>query len=145
MFRVSSNGDPPPPPDANTRRDIIRRDGNKCCVTGKAGTIRDPLQIMPILPVPSGWATDKVVWPPPKLPYDQNADSSCPKPGIFDMLGAFFGPQYRDWWLSYSREPEYMTPFRSHWLIRKSVAGVLSRGLIRLERLQPSMVEVSHE
>lgn len=29
-------------------------------MTGKVGTLRDPLIVAPILPVPSGWATDKV-------------------------------------------------------------------------------------
>jgi hypothetical protein len=59
------------------------------------------------------------------------------------MLGAFFGPPYRDWWLSYVKKPEHMTPCRNHWLVRKSAALALARGLVKLERLQPSLVEVS--
>ncbi|KAK0733034.1 hypothetical protein B0T26DRAFT_736119 [Lasiosphaeria miniovina] len=85
--------------NAVAQQDIVRRDGNRCCITGKPGTFRDPLVVAPILPVPSGWVTDK--------------------DGINDMLGAFFGPPYRDWCLSYA----------------------FAHGLVRLDRLQHSMVE----
>ena len=59
-FEFQKNGLPLPPPDAITQRAILKRDEGKCCVTGKAGTFWDPLQVMAILPVPSGWITDKV-------------------------------------------------------------------------------------
>lgn len=59
------------------------------------------------------------------------------------MLGVFFGPPYRDWWLSYARNPEFMSPFHNHWLIRKSAAGAFTKGFIRLDRSQSSMIEVS--
>jgi len=65
------------------------------------------------------------------------------KPGINDMLGAFFGPPYRDWWLSYVRNPEFVPPHSNHWLVRKSAAMALARGSVKLDRCQPSMVEVS--
>ncbi|KAI1144064.1 kinase-like domain-containing protein [Hypoxylon sp. FL0543] len=118
---ITENGCPPPPPNAIQQRDITRRDGGKCCITGKSGTLLDPLIVAPILPVPSGWETDKT--------------------GINDMLGAFFGPPYLDWWLSYVRDPEYMMPYCNHWLVRKSAAGAFALGLVRLDRLQPSMIE----
>lgn len=60
---VTQNGSTPPPPDYTTRQDILKRDGNKCCVTGKQGTLRDPLIVAPILPVPRGWITDRVWFP----------------------------------------------------------------------------------
>lgn len=87
------------------------------------GTLWDPLVIEPILPIPSRWIAE---------------------PGrdtILDMLGAFFGPPYRDWWLSYSRDPDFTSPYENHWLVTKSAARAFSRGVIKLDRLQPSMVE----
>ncbi|KAI0840596.1 hypothetical protein F5Y06DRAFT_243785 [Hypoxylon sp. FL0890] len=118
---ITQNGCPPPRPSAVVQHDITRRDGGKCCVTGKAGTLRDPLIVAPILPVPSGWATDKAE--------------------IIDMLGAFFGPPYRDWWLSYVRKPENTMRYFNHWLVRKSAARAYALGLVKLDRLHPSMVE----
>ncbi|KAK0721768.1 hypothetical protein B0T26DRAFT_739204 [Lasiosphaeria miniovina] len=105
---ITHNGCAPPSPDSEAQRLITMRDGGKCCVTGKAGTYWDPLVVAPILPIPSAWVTDK--------------------PQNRDMLGAFFGPRYRDWWFS-------------HWLVRTSTARALLQGTIKLERLQPSMVE----
>ncbi|OTB15055.1 hypothetical protein K445DRAFT_318431 [Daldinia sp. EC12] len=118
---VARDGHAPPEPNVAEQRTIRRRDGGRCCVTGKAGTLRDPLIVAPILPVPHGWDTEK--------------------PGINDMLGAFFGPPYRDWWLSYIRDPEYISPYCNHWLIRKSVARAFALGVVRLNRLHPSFVE----
>ncbi|KAI9062153.1 APH-domain-containing protein [Trametes sanguinea] len=58
------------------------------------------------------------------------------------MLGAFFGEGYRDWWLSIAQYAEQLLPpYRNHWLVQKSAARAFSKGLIRLDRLQPSMVE----
>ncbi|KAI2627299.1 hypothetical protein GGS26DRAFT_561306 [Hypomontagnella submonticulosa] len=118
---VTENGSLPPRPSTSEQYAITKRDGGKCCVTGKAGTMRDPLIVAPILLVPSGWATDKL--------------------GIIDMLGAFFGPPYRDWWISYVRNPGMMMPYCNHWLVRKSAAEAFASGLVRLDRLQPSMIE----
>ncbi|KAH6856237.1 kinase-like domain-containing protein [Chaetomium sp. MPI-CAGE-AT-0009] len=100
---VTRNGRPRPPPDARTQRDVRRRDGNRCCITGKAGTFWDPLVVVPVLSIPSGWAADR--------------------PRIFDMLGAFFTPPYRDWWLS------------------QSAAEAFARGIVVLNRRLPSMIE----
>ena len=58
------------------------------------------------------------------------------------MLGAFFTPPYRDWWLAYVENPESMIPLHNHWLVRKSSAAVFSQGLIRFDRLETSMFEV---
>ncbi|KAI5854495.1 hypothetical protein GGS23DRAFT_590615 [Durotheca rogersii] len=117
----SLHGSPAPAPDASTQLAITKRDGFKCCITGKAGHFWDPLVVVPILPVPSNLTE--------------------PEPRIFDMLGAFFTPPYRDWWLSHTRNPGDMSPYYTHWLVRKSAADAFSRGLLRLNRIQPSMIE----
>ncbi|SPQ24568.1 0c704a95-11e6-4036-93cf-00d274128476 [Thermothielavioides terrestris] len=57
------------------------------------------------------------------------------------MLGAFFGPAYRDWWLSYARNPKQLPLYQNHWLVRESAARAFARGLVRLDRRQPSMIE----
>lgn len=59
------------------------------------------------------------------------------------MLTAFFGPGYRDWWLSYAQDPSAYTchHFNNHWLVTKSAAQAFSRGLVKLNRIQPSMIE----
>ncbi|KAK3332699.1 kinase-like domain-containing protein [Cercophora scortea] len=121
IVQCMQNGHAPPPPDAAAQRSIARRDGGKCCVTGKAGTARDPLIVSPILLIPSGWITDN--------------------PRISDMLGVFFGPPYRDWWFSNIKRPEQSSPLSNHWLVRKSAASALAQGLVRLDRQQPSMIE----
>ncbi|KAI0899541.1 hypothetical protein F4806DRAFT_505856 [Annulohypoxylon nitens] len=110
----------PPQPSVADQHSITKRDNGKCCITGKAGTWRDPLIVAPILPIPCGWNTNKA--------------------NISDMLGAFFGPPYRDWWLSYIKHPELTTSYRNHWLVRKSAARAFALGLIKLDRCQPSMI-----
>ncbi|TVY25258.1 hypothetical protein LHYA1_G007005 [Lachnellula hyalina] len=37
--------------------------------------------------------------------------------------------------------PEDMSPYHNHWLVRKSAANAFAEGLVKLDRLQPSMVE----
>lgn len=61
------------------------------------------------------------------------------------MLGAFFTPSYRDWWLAYIRDPQSINPLHSHWLVRKSAAHVFKHGFLKFDRLQPSMIEVSQD
>ncbi|KAL2136861.1 hypothetical protein VTI74DRAFT_587 [Chaetomium olivicolor] len=122
---ISRNGHPPPPPDHLIRENIAKRDGNRCCVTGRTGRFWDPLIVTPILPIPAGWVADK--------------------PRINEVLGAFFGPPYRDWWLSYVNQPEFTSPYANHWLVRRSTSQALARGLVQLERLQPSMTEYQVE
>jgi hypothetical protein len=61
------------------------------------------------------------------------------------MLGAFFGPQYRHWWPFYIRSADRIGPYPNHWLTRRSVANVFARGFIRLDRLQPSLIEVNDD
>ncbi|KAH9897349.1 hypothetical protein F4778DRAFT_743228 [Xylariomycetidae sp. FL2044] len=118
---MTQNGRPPPMPNSSTQDAITRREGGKCCVTGKKGSIWDPLVVAPILPIPTGWDTEK--------------------PQVLDMLGAFFGRPYRDWWLSYVKDPESLSPYHNHWLVRKSTALALARGSVRLDRRMPSFVE----
>lgn len=59
------------------------------------------------------------------------------------MLTAFFGPGYRDWWLSYAQDPSAYVchDFNNHWLVTKSAALAFSRGLVKLNRRQPSMIQ----
>lgn len=59
------------------------------------------------------------------------------------MLGAFFTPSYRDWWLAYAQMPEDMSPYHNHWLVRRSAANAFAQGVVKLDRLHPSTVEVS--
>lgn len=59
------------------------------------------------------------------------------------MLGAFFTPSYRDWWLAYAQIPGNMSPYHNHWLVRRSAANAFAQGVVKLDRLHPSMVEVS--
>lgn len=58
-----------------------------------------------------------------------------------DMLGAFFGRSYRDWWLFNAQDPHFMNPYENHWLVSMSAAHAFSRGIVRLNRVSPSMVE----
>ncbi|KAK4222193.1 hypothetical protein QBC38DRAFT_490472 [Podospora fimiseda] len=119
---ITQKGSPPPKPDDATRKDIIKRDGNRCCITGKSGSRCDPLLVEPILPVPDGWLSEK-------------------EGGVNDMLGAFFGPPYRDWWLSYAETPEFTSAYANHWLVKRSGAKAFAQGLVKLDRRQPSMIE----
>lgn len=121
-IQVSKYGSPPPSPDPAERQAIIRRDGARCCITGSPGYLWDPLVVEPILPVPSRWIE----------PSRHN---------VSDMLGAFFGPPYRDWWLSYSQNPQFTMSYYNHWLVKKSAVSAFSRGVVKLNRLLPSMVE----
>lgn len=58
---VTLNATPPPQPSASTTKEITRRDGQRCCVSGGAGSLLDPLIVGPILCVPRGWLTEKVI------------------------------------------------------------------------------------
>lgn len=57
---ITRNGSLPEPPDAHSQRAITRRDGGMCCITGKKGSIFDPLCVVPVLPIPIGWVTEEV-------------------------------------------------------------------------------------
>ncbi|KAH7171418.1 hypothetical protein EDB81DRAFT_638357 [Dactylonectria macrodidyma] len=118
---ITEYGNPPPVLNDETRTGIIRRDGSKCCITGKEAGPGDPLVTVPLLPVPSRWLDSK--------------------PRISEMLRAFFGLPYRDWWLAYAERPERMNPHYSHWLVRRSANDAFRRGLLTLNRLLPSMLE----
>lgn len=75
--------------------------------------------------------------------YSATANIFSWKPRVFDMLGAFFGAPYRDWWLSCAANPQRISPYNNHWLVRSSTARALERGLVGLHRQQQSMIEVS--
>ncbi|KAI1810837.1 hypothetical protein GGS20DRAFT_589166 [Poronia punctata] len=111
----------PSRPDKEARRQITERDGYKCCITGRRGSVFDPLCVVPILPLPVGWLTERET--------------------IFEMLGVFFGPSYRDWWLSYIRNPRLLTPYDNHWLVRRSAAKAFAEGSVCLLRRQGSMIQ----
>lgn len=59
------------------------------------------------------------------------------------MLGAYFGVPYRDWWLSYSKDPAAMPRTSNHWLLQRSASKVYEQGLVFLAKILPSRTEVS--
>lgn len=142
-FQVFEHSTPPPPANAETQSAIRKRDGNMCCITGKAGRLWDPLIVVPILQLPSRWLHCEVSLTPRLLKIGHGGTKLNLQPQIHEMLGAFFTPPYRDWWLAYTRDPEIMDPLCCHWLVRKSAAHAFKRALVRFDRLQPSMLEVS--
>ncbi|KAK0707180.1 kinase-like domain-containing protein [Apiosordaria backusii] len=119
---VTTAGLLPPPPSDSQQRDVKLRDGGRCCITGKTGSLWDPLVVAPILPIPSGWI---------------DIDNSR----IHELLGVFFTPSYRDWWLGYAARPSDMNPLHSHWLVQRSAASAFANGFVRLQRFSPSLVE----
>jgi hypothetical protein len=54
------SGAQPRAPSHDEVNSITKRDGTVCCVTGKQGSLWDPLIVAPILPVPSGWLKAEV-------------------------------------------------------------------------------------
>ncbi|KAH7252765.1 hypothetical protein BKA59DRAFT_526280 [Fusarium tricinctum] len=94
-------------------------------VTRKRGSLWDPLIVAPILPVPSGWLKAE--------------------PRITQLLLAFFGQQYFDWWRFFIERAENYFPYETHWLVRRSVHEALQRGIIKLQRLPSSMIEFKVE
>ncbi|KAH6887446.1 hypothetical protein B0T10DRAFT_489807 [Thelonectria olida] len=119
------SGMPPPAPSADEISAITKRDGNRCCVTGKPGSLWDPLVVAPILPVPCGW-----------LKGERR---------IIELLVAFFGRQYFDWWHCFIDRVDISSPYHSHWLVRKSVHEALQRGVVKLVRVPSSMIEFEVE
>ncbi|KAK2123830.1 hypothetical protein NOF04DRAFT_1373293 [Fusarium oxysporum II5] len=115
------SGTHPRAPSSDKINAINKRYGGICCVTGKQGSLWDPVIVAPILPVPSAW---------PKR-----------EPRIIQLLEASFGPQYFDWWRFFIHRAETYSSYQTHWLIRKSVHKALQRGIVRLIRLPSSIVE----
>ncbi|KAJ3526572.1 hypothetical protein NM208_g11124 [Fusarium decemcellulare] len=68
-----TSGMQPRAPSPDEINAITKRDGKICCVTGKQGSLWDPVIVAPILPVPSRWLKAE--------------------PRIIELLVAFFGPQ----------------------------------------------------
>jgi len=50
---------------------------------------------------------------------------------------------YRDWGLAYAQIPGHISPYHNHWLVRRSAAIAFAQGVVKLDRLHPSMDEVS--
>jgi hypothetical protein len=68
------------------------------------------------------------------------------------MLYAFFGRTYGKWWLrqgGWAMGSEVAShlggiqPRNSHWLVRKSAAEAFNRGIVKLDSIKESEVEVS--
>jgi len=45
--------------DAVAQTAIFKRDGGKCCITGKAARFWDPLVVVPVLPIPYRWTENE--------------------------------------------------------------------------------------
>ncbi|TVY55426.1 hypothetical protein LSUE1_G009591 [Lachnellula suecica] len=115
---ILQRGCSPQKPDAETQAAIVRRDGARCCITGKTGRFGDPLVIVPV--------------------------SKPPLAGLMTSIRyarCLFHSPYRDWWLAYAQNPDDMYPYHNHWLVRKSAATAFAQCFIKLDRLQPSMIE----
>ncbi|CVK97632.1 uncharacterized protein FMAN_11629 [Fusarium mangiferae] len=54
------SGTHPRAPSHDEINAIKKRDGRICCVTGKQGSLWDPLVVAPVLPVPSAWLKGEV-------------------------------------------------------------------------------------
>ncbi|KAF4953600.1 hypothetical protein FGADI_5936 [Fusarium gaditjirri] len=115
------SGTHPRAPSADEINAITKRDGGICCVTGRQGSLWDPVIVAPIVPVPSAWLKRE--------------------PRITELLEAFFGPQYFDWWRFFIDRAEIYSPYQTHWLVRKSVHKALQRGSVKLVRVPSSMIE----
>ncbi|KAF4448072.1 hypothetical protein F53441_8464 [Fusarium austroafricanum] len=55
IVEISKYGTTSPAPTSSGQADIIRRDGNKCCITGKPAGLGDALIIVPVVPAPTRW------------------------------------------------------------------------------------------
>ncbi|KAK2669227.1 Protein kinase-like domain superfamily [Fusarium oxysporum f. sp. vasinfectum] len=108
------SGTQPRAPSSDEINAITKRDGGICCVTGKQGSLWDPVIVAPILPVPAAWLKGEAT---------------------------FFGPQYFDWWRWFIGRPEIYSPYQTHWLVRRSVHKEFERGIVKLIRLTSSMIE----
>ncbi|KAG6002939.1 hypothetical protein E4U21_002504 [Claviceps maximensis] len=87
---------------------IFKRDGGRCCITGRTNSLLDPLVVVPLLPVET-FHLDKQ---------------------LHEILGIFVGPQLLDWFLSKAAKLDI---FQSHWLVRRSAAVALSQGFFEFE------------
>ncbi|TXC02446.1 hypothetical protein FocTR4_00015526 [Fusarium oxysporum f. sp. cubense] len=71
---ITKHGTTPPAPDSRAQTRILKRDGNRCCITGKPASLSDPLVVMPVVLAPSRWLEAE--------------------PRVLAMLRAFFSPPY---------------------------------------------------
>ncbi|WKT50819.1 hypothetical protein QSH57_015789 [Fusarium oxysporum f. sp. vasinfectum] len=118
---ITKYGTTPPAPDSRAQTQILKRDGNRCCITGKPASLSDPLVVMPVVLAPSRWLEAE--------------------PRVLAMLRAFFSPPYLNWWLAYTERLKRVDPIDGHWLVRRSAAEAYRNGLVKLHRLHPSMIE----
>ncbi|KAF5556464.1 kinase [Fusarium phyllophilum] len=118
---ITKYGTTPPAPDSRTQAQILKRDGNRCCITGKRAGFLDPLVVVPVVLAPSRWLEAE--------------------PRVHEMLRAFFGPPYLGWWLAHTERLKRVDPIDGHWLVRRSAAKAYKNGLVKLHRLHPSMIE----
>ena len=64
------------------------------------------------------------------------------QPRVIELLIAFFGRQYFDWWRHFIDRAEIYSPYHTHWLVRRSVHEALQCGMVQLKKLPSSMIEV---
>ncbi|KAH6844604.1 kinase-like domain-containing protein [Chaetomium sp. MPI-CAGE-AT-0009] len=86
---------------------VTKRDGGKCCITGRPGSICDPLAVVVILP-----SIDP---------------ASCR--GILD---AFRTPKLKDRLLSNTAKGGWFDGVENHWLVRRSAATAFAQGYFQL-------------
>uniref|UniRef100_A0A8H7NMD5 Aminoglycoside phosphotransferase domain-containing protein n=1 Tax=Bionectria ochroleuca TaxID=29856 RepID=A0A8H7NMD5_BIOOC len=103
--------------DSNIIADVNRRDGGKCCITGRDGSFFDPLVVAPVLPM--------------KTPIKQVGVS------FFTLTFAFFLSLQRLLTVFVGQDGSKnissakTITCRHHWLVRKSAARASSRGYFR--------------
>ncbi|KAG6311998.1 hypothetical protein E4U22_002110 [Claviceps purpurea] len=85
---------------------ISKRDRGRCCLTGLAHSVWDPLMVVPLLPT-EGFQIDKE---------------------LHELLGIFIGPSLLDWLLLKAAS---LSPEQNHWLVRRSAAAALAQGVFR--------------
>ncbi|KAF5694108.1 kinase-like domain-containing protein [Fusarium denticulatum] len=115
------SGKQPRAPLADEINETTKRDGGICCITGKKGSLWDPVIVAPILPVPSAWLKGE----------------SC----VTELLEVFFGPQYFGWWRFLIDRADIDSSYQTHWFVRRSVHQAFQRGVVKLIRLPSSMTE----
>ncbi|KAJ3473072.1 hypothetical protein NLG97_g10533 [Lecanicillium saksenae] len=120
---LSRHGFEMPNPDATVAREISRRDGNICCVSGMPGSFWDPLVVVPVLSMPVKWRGDE----------DR----------LGALLCAFIGDRYFHWWRKYVIDCGSVDDHENRWLVRQSVAKALRLGQVRLDIAAPSNIEVN--
>ncbi|KAM5347379.1 hypothetical protein ACJ41O_010384 [Fusarium nematophilum] len=97
---------------------INERDGGKCCITGLSNSFWDPLVVTRIFPVINSRLNES----------------------HHEILGAFVGPELRDWILS---DAAPLDSYRNHWLVRRSAASAFSHGFFQFMFLKTDEFQYS--